>query len=155
MSVRKKKATDRYYIVSTGYTADDFVYAGEAQIDGTYREDTDWPSGFKLSWFPALELQKKHPAYAQYLEEERIKTGIQNIDNGTSVNITRSHAAKAMEARAVKFDGITDLAKLPYISAELSRQPSKSLNDIADEIWAEHIADADAEAARTEAKRNL
>lgn len=155
MSIRKKKAVERFYVISTGYTIDDFVYAGEAQLDGTYREDTDWPSGFGVSWFATEAQQKKHPAYAAHLERERLTTGIHNIDNSTSVNITRAHAAKAQEAFKVKFESATDLSKLPFISAELSRQPTKSLSEIADEIWAEHISEADAEAARTEAKRNL
>lgn len=155
MSIRRIPAKDRYYVVSTGFTIDDFVYAGSAQIDGTYREDTDWPSGYSVSWFPTITQQEKHPSYAAYLENERMNLGIQNIDSLTSVNITRAHAAKAQEAFKVKFESVTNLVEIPFIAAELARQPSKSLNDLADEIWTEHIAEADAEAARTEAKRNL
>lgn len=155
MSIRRIKAVDRFYVVAMGFAAADFIDSGERDENGMIRSDTNWPAGYVIAWFESKDQQRNHPAFRAQREIDRVFSGRVFIDGESGLSIPKMHAAKAQEAREVKFNGLTDLAKLPFIAEELLLQPEKSIAEIADEIWAEHIIDAPPEAARTAAKRSL
>lgn len=153
MSIRHIKAVRRYYVVSTGYGEDDFITSGEMSPNGTIPTNTEWPAGAKITWSSKREHQQTHPALLSRSKTIASFSAKVRIDAESGIDVAATHAAKAQEARLVKFNGVTDTDQLPYIAAEIALQPEKTMLEIADEIWTEHTGVASSEATRTYNKR--
>lgn len=157
MSIIWTPAQRQYYVVMRDDTYDegDFLASGQQNEDGRYPYNTDWPASRRIIWYDTEEDQQSHPALIAKDQIVFISSEESRIDSASGANITRNHASKAREAERIKFDNWTDLTRLPFIAADQALRPSMSIGQIADEIWAEHIAEAGPEAARVQAKREL
>lgn len=156
MSVLWTDAPKLFYIVlrDDSFDEGDFIMSGEAEA-GLYPFDTSWPDTVRVVWFDTEYEQQQHPALLRRTKKTAIRVARHTIDGQSGLNITRNHAAKAQEAAAVKFDLITDTARLPFLAAEQAKRPHMSIFEIADEIWAQHVQDAVVEADRVDSKRQL
>lgn len=74
-------------------------------------------------------------------------------DTDLSIPIPVARLIKAREAERVLFEAITDLDRLPFLAKRVAR--GEDLQDVAAEIWAKHIAGAELEDQRIQAKKDL
>lgn len=109
-------------------------------------------------WYASeAERDQKHPELCARLAAAELRRQRKRIDEAAGVSIPEKHAAKAMEASLVLHELVSELQlyRVPHLAAELARQPGRSLNDLATEIWGKYCEGTDAEADRTAAKRAL
>lgn len=156
MSIVKRKALKRFYVVSIGFDASGHITDGQADAMGFVDENTDWPAGAEYSWFDTIDQQCEHPAFRAHKKQTDLRAASSSIDSETGLaQIAKRHANKAAEADRVLHDGVVDLARVPFLSAELAKRTNgETLNDIAAEIWGQYSADALPESERIQLKRD-
>lgn len=140
-----------YHVIATGMSASDFIALGRGDV---FLQDSFTEAD--VSWHATYEQAMQHPAArdgAGYIE--RVKT-LHAIDKSSGLSRDKLHAAKAREAERVLFDNVTDVNRLPFLAADCAtRTDGCTLQQVAQEVWNMHAQDAQPEADRVEAKRQV
>ena len=148
---RVVKAKLPWHVIATGYTPEDFVSMGrgDAFIQPGCTEDD-------VSWFETEEQAMQHPAARERVPKLKEAKALKMIDGESELDRGDMHTNKKHEAELVKFESVTDPARLPFITAELSmRDDGSTADDIANEWWAKHTESAGPEAERIDKKRKV
>jgi len=145
------KAKLPWHVIATGFTQDDFITMGrgDAILQPGCTED-------HVSWFETEQQALQHPAARDGVNAQtKVKT-LQMIDAESELVRGDMHTIKKHEAELVKFDGVTDPERLPYITAEIAkRNDGSTALAVADEWWSKHLESADPEADRIDLKRQV
>ena len=145
------KAKLPWHVIATGYTKDDFLIMGrgDAFLQPGCTEE-------HVTWFETREKALEHPAARDGVKAQDDAKALRMIDGESELVRGDMHTIKKHEAELVRFDLVTDLERLPYMSAEIAkRDDGSTLADVAEEWWSKHRENAEREATRIDNKRKV